>query len=83
MIKGSCFTNLDGGKRDQWPKEFVALPRVGDSVEAKSGRTLKIVEITHITATIRVDGEDRMFSDAYVGGCYVRYEPQIKVELYK
>jgi len=47
MIKGYCFTNLDGYDREEWPKEFVAVPLQGDWVGAKSGRILRVVKITH------------------------------------
>lgn len=47
MIKGYCHTNIDQYKREEWPTEFVAVPLVGDSVEAKSGKTLRVCAITH------------------------------------
>ena len=82
MIKGHCFTNLDEGKRDQWPEEFVSVPRIGDRVEAKSGRTLKVVDVTHTMVTVR-DHE----SVGDLGFDYnkpiIAKEPRIKVELHK
>lgn len=50
MIKGYCRTNLDGYGRCDWPEVFVALPRVGDCVEAND-RSLRICAITHKVAT--------------------------------
>ena len=47
MIKGHCRTNLDGYEREQWPERFVSVPRNGDRVQAKSGKILKVVGITH------------------------------------
>lgn len=81
MIKGSCFTNLDEGRRDQWPKEFVALPRIGDSVEAESGRTLKVVDVTHTMITIR-DHEEAGDLGVDYSPIFI-HEPHIKVELHK
>ncbi len=47
MIEGHCRTNLDGYEMEQWPTQFVAVPRVGERVAAESGRNLKVVEVTH------------------------------------
>ncbi len=47
LIHGDCFTNLDDYKRESWPTAFVAVPRIGDRVQASSGRSLKVVGITH------------------------------------
>jgi hypothetical protein len=47
MIRGYCRTNLDNYERESWPKEFVALPRKGDRVAAKSGKYLYVVGIQH------------------------------------
>ncbi len=46
-IPVSCRTNLDDYKREQWPVEMVVRPIVGDRIESKSGKVLKIVSITH------------------------------------
>lgn len=48
MIKGHCHTNLDDYKRDHWPDWFVSVPRMGDRVQAESGKILKVVGITHM-----------------------------------
>lgn len=53
MIKAVCFTNLDEYQRAEWPEHFVALPRVGDWVEARSDCNnrryrLRIGAITHM-----------------------------------
>lgn len=47
MIKGYCRTNIDDWKGETWPTEFVAVPRVGECVRAKSGKYLKVVRVTH------------------------------------
>ncbi len=46
MVKVHCFTNLDDFKRQEWPNNLVAVPRVGDHVEAKSRMCLRIAAIT-------------------------------------
>lgn len=47
MYKARCFTNLDDFKREDWPDEFAFPPRVGDYVESRSGKRLKVVSIMH------------------------------------
>lgn len=47
MIKGICRTNLDNFERETWPTNFCAVPRIGERVSAHSGKTLKVVSITH------------------------------------
>ncbi len=47
MIEGYCTTNLDDYEHEKWPSSFVAVPEKGDYVQAKSGKTLKVVGITH------------------------------------
>lgn len=50
MIKGTCFTNLDGYEQVVWPTKFVAVPRIGERVEGKQLDripTLKVVGVTH------------------------------------
>lgn len=47
MIRGYCHTNLDEYKGERWPEEFVAVPRIGENVESESGKTLRVVGITH------------------------------------
>lgn len=48
MIRGYCRTNLDDYRREEWPKEFVAVPRIGDYVQSTSSlNSLKVVTITH------------------------------------
>ena len=53
MYRVNCFTNLDDCANEEWPPEFVCRPRVGDTVQAVSGRALKIVQIIHC---VRPDG---------------------------
>ena len=73
MIKGRCYTNLDGYITTQWPEKFVAVPRLGDRVESKGGARLKVVGIIHTVIDIRDDHD----------GSFIRREPFIKVELNK
>lgn len=48
-INGYCRTNLDGYERCEWPKHFVAVPRVGERVQATNiERSLKVVAVTHL-----------------------------------
>lgn len=52
MITGHCFTNLDEYRREEWPTCFVAVPRVGERIEAKeSERSLRVVCVTHCERT--------------------------------
>ena len=70
MIEGICRTNLDGYSNEEWPKSFVSVPRKGERVRAKSGRSLKVCTVTHI-------GEGFItYSD---GG--TNANPQIEIEL--
>jgi hypothetical protein len=46
LIPVSCHTNLDECKGLSWPTSMYN-PKVGDTVEAKCGRRLYIVGITH------------------------------------
>ncbi len=57
MIEGCCFTNLDDYQHCIWPNKFVAVPRVGDLMEADNGRLLKVVSVTH-TQRYRSDGPE-------------------------
>ena len=78
MIKGRCFTNLDAYRLEHWPKKFAALPRIGDRVQAKSGRSLKVVCVTHAVLTIErhdnIDGYETVQSTD---------EPRIRIELHR
>ena len=71
MIKGHCSTNIDRGKHERWPEKFVAVPSIGDRVEARSGASLKVVGITHTMVDIRDDHD----------GHIICSEPGIRVEL--
>lgn len=46
-IPVQCFTNLDGYERERWPTHMACRPTQGDCVEARSGKTLKVVRVTH------------------------------------
>ena len=47
MVRGHCVTNLDEYKWESWPIVFCHVPAIGDHVQSKSGRTLKVVGIMH------------------------------------
>jgi len=47
-VRGICRTNLDDYCHEQWPTKFCRCPQVGESVRARSGRSLRVVAITHI-----------------------------------
>ncbi len=64
MIYGQCRTNLDAYKGEDWPKEFVRVPLVGERVEAESKNSLRVCCITH-RMFIRYKGNDE-FSTAGV-----------------
>ena len=51
FIRGICRTNLDGYEREEWPTHFVAVPRRGERVAAKSGKHLAVVGVTHAGGT--------------------------------
>jgi hypothetical protein len=71
MVKAICKTNLDEFKQEVWPEEFVAVPNIGDWVQAKSGRVLHVVKIMHtIMYAHSLEGDDRSY-------------PYIEVELSK
>ena len=79
MIRGYCRTSLNGRTdlndlddlddfdTDDWPKEFVAVPRKGEQIRSKNGSILKVCKITHYMKT-------EEFRDVY---------PAIEVELNK
>lgn len=46
-IRGRCKTNLDDYQRETWPTVFSPGIRVGDCVQSKGGKILKVVRITH------------------------------------
>jgi hypothetical protein len=48
MIRGTCHTNLDNYNHVKWPTRFAAVPKIGSSVGASSGVSLKVVNITHV-----------------------------------
>ena len=47
MIKVQCRTNLDEYRQEEWPDSFAAPPSIGEHVQTKSGKWLRIVGITH------------------------------------
>ena len=48
MIRGKCETHLDDYKVKKWPEQFVAVPMLGDTVQAKTGECLTVVGVTHL-----------------------------------
>jgi hypothetical protein len=65
IINGGCFTNMDGYEREYWPEKFVAVPKPGDRIMAKSRRELKVCGIIHC---------DRWYNDAAAGTPYIIIE---------
>ena len=47
---------------EEWPSYFVALPRVGDYVTAKSGRRLEVMAVVH-----KSDIENKPFIEIELG----------------
>ena len=46
-ITAICKTNLDDFQKETWPKLFVEIPQIGHSIKGRSGKILKVVNITH------------------------------------
>lgn len=44
---GRCRTSLDSAKYEEWPTVFERIPMIGESVQARSGRKLRVVNVTH------------------------------------
>lgn len=62
MIQGYCRTNLDEGKRFEWPKVFIDVPRVGERVRAMNAEyTLTVVGITHIAKYDAENQQEKSF----------------------
>lgn len=64
MIEGVCRTNLDAYKTANFPTVFVAVPRLGESVEDDRGRQLKVHKITHLQKSVKVTEKDE-FTKTY------------------
>ena len=47
MIDAYCRTNLDDYKREQWPTQFAAVPRIGERVQSSGGQSLRVCGVTH------------------------------------
>lgn len=73
MIKVRCFTNIDKYQSCVWPTEMVCRPEIGDTVEAESGKQLRVVAVTHTTEI----GDSR-----YDSPLDHRRVPVLKVELH-
>lgn len=73
MIKGRCFTNDDTKNKD-WPTKFVAVPRVGECVEARSGQYMKVARVTHVEYKDIVSSGENGFE---------KWVPMIYIELVK
>ena len=60
MVDGYCRTNLDDYQRYDWPRQFCAVPRIGERVESLCRQhSLKVVGITHCIVTKYVGNEGR------------------------
>jgi len=67
MISAICFTSLYDYRFENWPTEFVAVPRIGDRVCAESGEVLRVVAIEHSMRKNIETGKSEP---------YIRVEPQ-------
>jgi hypothetical protein len=47
VVRGRCFTNLDGYGSAKWPTEFIYPPIRGERVQAACGKSLAVVAISH------------------------------------
>jgi len=47
MVRYKCHTNVDAGRNQEWPTDFVYPPKLGESVRSEGGYTLKVVDLTH------------------------------------
>jgi hypothetical protein len=47
MIDGKCVSKLYGFDKDDWPVRFVSVPRRGELVRSRGGRTLTVKNIIH------------------------------------
>lgn len=51
MIKGICYTNLDEYRNTEFPRTFVAVPRIGEKICPNTGGnmslSLRVVSVTH------------------------------------
>jgi len=72
MIKGKCYTNLDGFRNAKWPEVFVEVPRIGELVEAEGGKRLKVVGITHKVRKV----------ESAIEQMKIEYEPYVEIELW-
>lgn len=84
MIKGYCRTNLDEGKKHSWPEMFVAVPRIGERVQAMTDGTCSCLKVVGITHRVRKNYTDNCYG-SLIGdnGKRFEYEPIIEVELNK
>lgn len=74
-IIGKVYTNLDNYAEMIWPGIFVAVPKIGSSIESNSGKRLKVVGITHCVI-------DRAQSaEAYMGKLQRVPYPYVKIEV--
>jgi len=55
MIPVMCRTNIDDFQREEWPKQFFCRPIVGDRVESKTEKILKIANIIYCEDKIEVE----------------------------
>lgn len=47
-VSVTCRTNLDGYAWEEWPRTMACRPTKGDSVQAASGKKLRVVQVTHV-----------------------------------
>jgi hypothetical protein len=56
MIKVFCRTNDDRYDQEQWPTVLSCKPEIGELIESKTGKILRIVGITHLFCDSPSDG---------------------------
>jgi hypothetical protein len=76
MIKGRCHTNIDEAKHKKWPTMFAAVPRIGETVQARCGYELKVCRIAYYEMGVNDLGYESANDNSVL-------EPRIAVELTK
>lgn len=80
MIRGRCRTNLDEGRRYQWPEFFAAVPRKDEYVESVDGPSpgykLRVCTVTYVMTRVYHQRGKSM-------DCRGQYdlEPAVEIEL--
>lgn len=65
LITVRCRTNIDEYHHEEWPDVMCCRPIKGDTVAAKSGKKLAVVQVTHRLAK---DGKPYLEIELHRGG---------------